>query len=117
MIYDTNAIDIEAVKRDGGVELYIILSKKFDDSLEQQNLLIDKIENYVKYTLSDDFKNAHPDDCKEKTCIFLILYRKPSKLLISLCKKILSSVNSQGIDFKVVYKVLSLFKKNIDLTK
>jgi len=39
MIYDTNAIDIEAVKRDGGVELYIILSKKFDDSLEQQNLL------------------------------------------------------------------------------
>ena len=39
-IYDANNLDIEAVGKDGGVELFIISSGKFDDSKEQQTLLM-----------------------------------------------------------------------------
>ena len=51
-VYDANNLDIEAVKNDGSVELFIISSGKFDDSAEQQTLLLDKISNYIGYALS-----------------------------------------------------------------
>ena len=53
-IYDANNLDIEAIGKDGSIELFIISSGKFDDSNEQQSLLMDKIENlkgtYIKLT-------------------------------------------------------------------
>lgn len=43
-------------KKDGTIELIIISSGVFDDSAEQQTLLMDKIENYMGYALENCVK-------------------------------------------------------------
>ena len=112
-VYDANNLDIEAVRKDGSVELFIISSGKFDDSAEQQTLLMSKIENYMGYVLSDDFKNNHPDSLEKKVWIVLSLDKKPSTLLVELCKKIKPWVNSYGINYRVEYKSLFGQKRNL----
>lgn len=112
-VYDANKLDIEAVRKDGSVELFIISSGKFDDSAEQQTLLMNKIENYMGYVLSDDFKNNHPDSLEKKVWIVLSLDKKPGTLLIELCEKIKPWVNSYGINYRVEYKSLFGQKRNL----
>ena len=105
-VYDANNLDIEAVRKDGVVELFIISSGKFDDSAEQQTLLMDKIENYIGYVLSDEFKIKYHDCSKEKIWIVLSLEKKPGNLLVELCRKIHPWVKSYGINYRVEYKSL-----------
>ena len=112
-IYDANNLDIEAIGKDGSIELFIISSGKFDDSNEQQSLLMDKIENYIGYVLSDELKNNHPDFLKEKVWIVLSLDKKPSTLLVELCKKINPWVKSYGINYRVEYKSLFGQKRSL----
>ena len=112
-VYDANNLDIEAVRKDGSVELFIISSGKFDDSEEQQTLLMNKTENYIGYVLSDEFKSNHPDCSKGKSWIVLSLDKKPSALLVELCKRIYSWVNSYGINYRVEYKSLFGKKRNL----
>lgn len=114
-IYDANNLDIEAVGKDGSVELFIISSGKFDDSGEQQTLLMDKIENYIGYVLSDEFKSNHPDCLKKKTWIVLSLDKKPSTLLVELCRRICPWVNSYGINYRVEYKTLFRQRRNLNI--
>ncbi|MBE6557289.1 MAG: hypothetical protein E7664_06050 [Ruminococcaceae bacterium] len=112
-IYDANNLDIEAIGKDGSIELFIISSGKFDDSNEQQTLLMNKIENYIGYALSEEFKSNHPDCLKEKIWIVLSLDKRPSALLVELCKKINPWVNSYGINYRVEYKSLFGQKRNL----
>ena len=112
-VYDANSLDIEAVRQDGSVELFIISSGKFDDSNEQQTLLMDKIENYIGYALSEEFKSKHPDCLKENVWIVLSLAKKPSTLLVELCRRIYPWVNSYGINYRVEYKSLFGEKQNL----
>ena len=114
-VYDANILDIEAVKKDGSVELFIISSGRFDDSAEQQILLMDKISNYIGYVLSDEFKSNHPDCLKEKVWIVLSLDKKPSALLVELCKRISTWVISYGINYRVEYKSLFGQKQNLNV--
>jgi len=51
VVYDVNAIDIIGERNDGGIDLFIISSGKLEDSVEQQTLLLDKIENYLVYLI------------------------------------------------------------------
>ena len=110
-IFDANNLDIEAERKDGVVELYIISSGEFDDSAEQQTLLMDKMENYIGYVLSDEFSSNHPSCSKENCCIVLSLDKKPSALLVELCGRIDSWVKSYGISFRVEYKSILGSKK------
>lgn len=103
-VFDANNLDIEAERKDGVVELYIISTGRFDDSAEQQTLLMDKVENYIGYVLSDEFSRNHPACSKGSSCIVLSLDKKPSALLIELCGRIASWVKSYGIGFRVECK-------------
>jgi len=114
-VYNANNLDIEAVRKDGSVELFIISTGKFDDSAEQQTLLMNKIENYIGYVLSDEFKSKHSGCSKEKAWIVLDLEGKPSALLVALCRKIKAWVNSYGINYRVEYKSLFGRSKNVIL--
>lgn len=114
-VYDANNLDIEAIKKDGSVELFIISSGNFDDSIEQQTLLMDKISNYIGYVLDDEFISNHPDCSKDKIWIVLSLDKKPSTLLIELCRKISSWVNSCGINYRVEYTSSFGQKRNLNI--
>ena len=41
MIYDANSVDIIGERQDGGIDFIIISSGAFDDSPEQQTILLD----------------------------------------------------------------------------
>lgn len=114
-IYDANNLDIEAVRKDGAIELFIISSGEFDDSAEQQTLLMDKTENYIGYILSDEFKSKYPNCLREKVWIVLSLDNKPSILLEELCRRICPWVNSYDIHYRVEYKSLTGEKQNLIL--
>ena len=114
-VYVANNLDIETVGQDGSVELFIISSGRFDDSNEQQTLLMNKIENYIGYILSEEFKHNHPDSSKEKIWIVLSLDKKPGPLLVELCRRIYPWVHSYGINYRAEYKSLFGQKRNLIL--
>lgn len=101
MICDPNAIDIIGERSNGGIELVIISSGIFDDSPAQQTLLLDKVENYLNYITSQQFKEDFPQANYQSSCIVLKSAEKPTPLLTELCKKIKYWTLSEGIDFKL----------------
>lgn len=101
MVYDANAIDIIGEREDGGIEFYVISSGAFDDSEEQQMLLLDKIENYLTYMSSNQFKEEFPVVSESNRWIIFQLDEPPSKLLLSLCDKINDWVKENGANFSV----------------
>ncbi len=103
MISDANSIDIMGERNDGGIDLYIISSGKLDDSVEQQNLLLDKIENYLMYLNSSDFVRDFPNISNGNKHIKLKIAEKPSDILLKLFREIEIWVNSNGVNFSVVY--------------
>lgn len=89
MIENINNIDILGLRKDGGVDLVIVSTGKLDDSTETQELLLDKIENYLGYINSQDFHVEFPKAKADNTYIILRLDEKPPKLIIELIDKII----------------------------
>lgn len=100
MIYNADKLDIMAIRKDGGVELYIISSGSLDDSPSTQTLLLDKIENYLNYINSDEFRKEFPSVDKENIWIVLKMEEEPPILIKKLCEKILPWVQESGVNFK-----------------
>lgn len=101
MVWDANTIDIIGERKDGGIELYVISSGAFDDSTEQQTLLLDKIDNYLAYMNSSQFEKEFPLVSKDNKWIILELDETPSQLLLSLCERINDWVKENDANFSV----------------
>ncbi len=101
MIYDANIIDIIGERKDGGIELYVISAGAFDDSSEQQTLLLDKIENYLAYINSNQFGEDFPSISKDNKWIILELDEKPSQLFMNLCEKINDWIKENDVNFSL----------------
>jgi hypothetical protein len=99
MIYDVDKLDIMAERKDGGVELYIVSTGPLDDSQNTQTLLLDKIQNYLSYINSDEFKKEFPNITKDKTWIILKMKEEPSLLIKELCEKVALWVQDNGANF------------------
>ncbi|MBQ2405107.1 MAG: hypothetical protein II312_00270 [Lachnospiraceae bacterium] len=101
MIYDANSVDIIGERQDGGIDFIIISSGAFDDSPEQQTILLDKIENYIAYLNSKSFSMEFPQIDKGKRWIKLRCEEKPTPLLTELGKKIEEWVIGEGLLFSI----------------
>ena len=99
MIFDTNKLDVLGQRNDGGVDLCIISSGSLDDSVETQTLLLDKIENYLVYIKSDEFKKDFPMAQKDNIRIIMKLNEKPSEIIYDLLEKIIPWVNENDANF------------------
>lgn len=104
MFYDADSVDIIAVRKDGGIELLIISSGKFDDSKEQQNLFLNKISNYIEYLSSEEFEKEYPN--VNNKWIVVSYNRKPTLLLNELFKKIETLLKDEGINFQLKRRLL-----------
>lgn len=104
MFYDADSVDIIAVRKDGGIELLIISTGKFDDSKEQQDLLLTKVNNYIEYLNSDEFNEEYPGI--DNKWIIVSYNRKPTLLLNTLFKKIEMIVKNEGINFELKRRLL-----------
>ena len=101
MIFDVNNIDLIAKRKDGGVDLFIISSGEIDASAETQKLLIDKVDQYLGYIQSEEFKKEFSDIKVKKIMIIFELEENPPELLLELCKKIMPWVEDNGAQFLV----------------
>ena len=101
MIYDANSVDIIGERLDGGIDFIIVSSGEFDDSAQQQTILLDKIENYMAYLNSEQFNLEFPHIDKNKRWIKLKCEEKPTPLLLELGKKIDEWVTGEGIHFVI----------------
>ncbi|MBO4456227.1 MAG: hypothetical protein J5802_00760 [Butyrivibrio sp.] len=98
---DTNSIDIIGKRVDGGIDLVIIVPDEVENSEDIQTQLLDKIENYLKYANSEEFKKDFPDVISGKVTLKLRLGKTPSERLLKWVDEIGSWVKSSGVKFSV----------------
>lgn len=60
-IQNLDFIDIVGNRKDGGIDLCIVISGFLDNSEEHQGLLKQKIQNYVNTIFSDQWQQEHTD--------------------------------------------------------
>ena len=98
---DTNSIDIIGKRVDGGIDLVIIVPDGLENSEVTQTQLLDKIENYLKYVNSEEFKKDFPEVISEKVSIKLKMTIEPSERLLKWLDEIGSWVESSGVKLLV----------------
>ena len=102
MIYDTGKIDIMAKRNDGGIDLFIVSTGVIDASAETQKILLDKVENYLNYINSSEFRQEFAEVKKDRITIVFELEEQMPELLSELCEKIVLWTNESGVKFSVV---------------
>lgn len=99
---DTNLIDIIGERVDGGIDLYIVISDAIEESEELQTQLLDKIENYLVYVNSSEFKKDYPCVSTENVYIKLKFSQKLSEVLLKWLQEIEIWVNSNGTNLLII---------------
>ena len=102
MIYDVDKVDLMAKRNDGGLDMFIISSGSIDDSPRTQNLLLDKVDNYLRYVNSNDFIVEFPEVRKDNVKIILEFEKQAPELLLDLCEKIAPWAEDNGVRFIVI---------------
>ena len=88
MIFEPDTIDAFCVRKDGGADLLIVPCGPLADSPETQTQLLDKIECYLGYVNSDEFRTQCPGADGSNTRIILRLDREPPAPIQELARKI-----------------------------
>jgi len=85
-IRDLLTIDMIGRRKDGGVDLGIIVSGKLTGSKEDQQLLMDKVEAYLKAIKSDKFQRDFKNPPPRKTQILIKCLVPPEREIVELVK-------------------------------
>jgi len=85
-IKDLLTIDMIGRRKDGGVDLGIIVSGKLTGSKEDQQLLMDKVEAYLKAIKSDKFQRDFNNPPPRKTQILIKCLVPPEREIVELVK-------------------------------
>ena len=101
MIYDENSIDIYTVTKDNKIKLHIMATGKFNDTNEQQQILLKKVNNYIEFFKNEDYKEEYPDLSPIDKIIVFSYNRKPTILLNELLKDIEKKVKNENINFEL----------------
>ncbi len=83
----TGVIDMIGARKDGGVELGIIVGEKLGGSKDEQRLLMDKVEAYLKAINSERFRNDYHNPLPHKTIIVIKCLVEPDPLIGEFVKK------------------------------
>jgi len=83
-IPDIYALDILGKRCDGGVDLKIVVSQPLDGSEHSQRVLLAKIENYLNYRNSDEFRMEFGDLAPDQVCIIVSFTHAPDPVIIEL---------------------------------
>lgn len=101
---DTNCIDIYGMRNDGGADLVILIEEPLDESAEIQTLLLDKIENYLGFINSEEFRKECPNANANNTHIVLQVTEEPPELIKELITKIKPWVAENNAHFSLLIK-------------
>lgn len=104
MIHNIDKIDIMAKRKDGGVDMFILSDGILDSSTETQTKLMDKIQNYLGYINSTNFKNEFGQLQPEQIKIVLECENKPDEIICKLFTKIKEWVKRSGAVIEMTVK-------------
>ena len=96
-IQDMGSIDIVGKRKDGGVDLFIVVSSRLGPSAEHQRLLLDKIANYLTELNTPEFQSefGHPPPEKVKVVVSCCVPPDPViGLLVEKCRPWVSANNA-----------------------
>ena len=97
-IQSLDSIDLLGHRKDGGVDLVIIVSSFLDDTPEHEYLLKQKIQNYVDGIFSDEFQGKFGSINKTHYTIVLKCSVEPHLNMISEIQAIAQYLNEFHID-------------------
>ena len=104
-IENLNSIDIIGEPKDKrGVILCIATRAHLDSSARTQKLLLDKIENYLGYINSEEFREKFGQLNAEEIVIRLKCLDKPDPIIMKLCSKIVPWVEENGARIEMEIK-------------
>ena len=93
-----DSIDILGHRKDGGVDLVIVVSAFLDDTPEHEYLLKQKIQNYVDGIFSDEFQNKFGSIDKTHYAIVLKCTVEPHPNVIFKIQAIAQYLNEFHVD-------------------
>ncbi|MHC9538367.1 MAG: DUF6572 domain-containing protein [Vulcanimicrobiota bacterium] len=85
-IKDLLTIDMIGRRKDGGVDLGIIVSGRLTGSREDQQLLMDKVESYLKAIKSEKFQRDFNNPPPRKIQILIKCLVSPEREIVELVK-------------------------------
>ncbi len=88
MVENPHHIDILGARKDGGADLVMVSSGPLDESPEGQTLLLDKVETYLKYIHTPDFRRQCPAATPKNTHVVLLMREEPSPFMEELLEKV-----------------------------
>jgi hypothetical protein len=86
-IRDIASIDMIGRRKDGGVDLGIIVTQRLERKEEHQQLLMDKVEAYLRAINSDKFRKDYGDPPPSKTIILVKCLIPPDPVIGALVKR------------------------------
>lgn len=86
-IGEPDKIDLIANRRDGGVELYVVVSSRMDGSEATRDVFERKIRNYCQYVSSADFAEEFGVPSPKRVCICVhSKWEVPESLILLLSR-------------------------------
>jgi hypothetical protein len=85
-------IDVVSVKKNGEIQLSIVSAGYLDESPYTEERIIEKINNYLWYINSNDFKEEFGEPSFDKTSIILRCTQKPHDRVLDLIQEICEQV-------------------------
>jgi len=86
-IQNPDRADIVGVRQDGGVELFIVASGPLTAEPQIQKLLLDKVEAYLGYINSDEFKAEFENPPADRTTIIISCYGSVDPVIPELVER------------------------------
>lgn len=88
MVENPQYIDILGARKDGGADLVMVSPGPLDESPEGQTLLLDKVETYLKYIHTPDFRRQCPAANPKNTHVVLLTKEEPSPFMQQLLQQV-----------------------------
>ncbi len=101
-VRNLDKIDLAARAKDGGADLFIFTDENsLDASPNTQGLLREKVENYLTYINSLDFKNKFEGAAKNNTNIIIDFKVDPESTLLEFIRSMIPRVQECNANIKV----------------
>ena len=105
---DTDAIDIvvDSPERENGVDLLIVESPgDSSDETERYQLLIEKLQTYVKYVTSQDFSQSFPETQPSNVVIRVYYATPPNAQMADIMDIELDHINRISVVYQDVNEI------------
>ena len=82
-----SALDVHGIKKGGGSDLLIVVASPLQADVRSQQRLLDKIDIYLRYIRSDEYKNKYGAPSSDNTCIIVRLHAGSDPLILDLLER------------------------------